>query len=182
VKPIEEEKEKTELLEQALREAQSIYGIVTTSVPDNLIGLGLTCIQLKALLALSSNRPLRMGDMANALGKDQRTATGIVDRLVSRGMVERVHKANDRRVVLCQLSDKGWKAIRQIFEVQETTRDRMRSALRQMSARELRHVTVALREVISHLRKDSDVILVALPLNNPELSIKGEKKRQVLGK
>jgi DNA-binding MarR family transcriptional regulator len=50
---------------------------------------------------------MRMSDIASSLGVSLATATGVVDRLVERETLLREADPNDRRVVLCRLSEKG---------------------------------------------------------------------------
>ena len=50
---------------------------------------------------------LSLRDLAGALAVSTPTATGIVDRLVGRGDIDRWHDTEDRRVVTCYLSAQG---------------------------------------------------------------------------
>ena len=86
---------------------QQIYATLLSSLTENWMGIDYTMPQLKVLLCLYINGPHRMGDLAGALGVSTPTATGIVDRLVGRGDIDRVHDTNDRRVVTCYLSPQG---------------------------------------------------------------------------
>src|SRR5215207_9891605 len=64
----------------------------------------LTMPQLKVLLILYSESGTPMGHLAASLGVTLSTATGIVDRLVERGLIVRHESPQDRRLVLCQLT------------------------------------------------------------------------------
>ena len=55
---------------------------------------------LNVLILLEANGPMSMGHVAEALDISVASATGIVDRMESRGLVERQRDAEDRRVVL----------------------------------------------------------------------------------
>ncbi|HYK94954.1 MAG TPA: MarR family transcriptional regulator [Candidatus Dormibacteraeota bacterium] len=55
---------------------------------------------LNVLILLEANGPMPMGRVADALDISVASATGIVDRMESRGLVERHRNADDRRVVL----------------------------------------------------------------------------------
>ena len=48
-----------------------------------------------------------MSELAGSLGVSLVTATGIVDRLVERALVTRENQKEDRRVVMCRLSEHG---------------------------------------------------------------------------
>ncbi len=68
--------------------------------------LELTKPQLRALL-LVRDSPQRMGQLAAALGTSLPSATSLIDRLAARGLVERVADPEDRRVVVCRLTESG---------------------------------------------------------------------------
>jgi len=55
---------------------------------------------LNVLILLEANGPMPMGRLADALDVSVASATGIVDRMEARGLVERRRDAEDRRVVL----------------------------------------------------------------------------------
>lgn len=55
---------------------------------------------LNVLILLEANGPMSMGHVAEALDISVASATGIVDRMESRGLVERRRDPDDRRVVL----------------------------------------------------------------------------------
>lgn len=75
---------------------------------DPWLELELSTPQLKALLLVSASEGgLRMRPFAERLGASTPYATGIVDRLVERGLVERVPHPTDRRVVLVRLTESG---------------------------------------------------------------------------
>src|SRR5215210_2372965 len=65
--------------------------------PDSL-DLG----QVDTLDLLMERGECRMSDLAGALRVDASTATRAIDRLVTRGLVERSHPPEDRRTVVVQ--------------------------------------------------------------------------------
>jgi len=72
-----------------------------------LAELDLTHVQAHALRLLEPERPLAMSELADALYCHASNVTGIVDRLESRGLVERRPGAGDRRVKTLALTDAG---------------------------------------------------------------------------
>jgi DNA-binding MarR family transcriptional regulator len=64
-------------------------------------------VQLIVLTVLETNGPLPMSRLAEALDVSDASATGIVDRMQKRGLLERRHDVDDRRVVLVSLTDQG---------------------------------------------------------------------------
>lgn len=69
--------------------------------------LDLTPPQIHSLLWLRLDGPLGMGALAQRLGITEKTVTGIVDRLVRRGLLLRKRGDHDRRVVHCLLTRPG---------------------------------------------------------------------------
>ncbi len=63
--------------------------------------------QMRALGLLSKRGPISMSAFAEALDIPFSTATHIVDRLVSKGLVERYRPESDRRLVEVKLSGEG---------------------------------------------------------------------------
>lgn len=51
--------------------------------------------------------PLRMSELAEAVGASLASTSGVVDRLAQRGLVRRVQSSEDRRVVTVELTDDG---------------------------------------------------------------------------
>jgi DNA-binding MarR family transcriptional regulator len=66
---------------------------------------GLTPQQAKALLALDEALPMRR--VAERVGAEPSNITGVVDRLQTRGLVERQADPTDRRIKLIATTDAG---------------------------------------------------------------------------
>ena len=84
---------------------------------DEWQGLDMTLPQVKTLILLDGTGPLRMGSIASHLGSAVSATTSIVDRLVEKEMVERLSDPNDRRVVMCQLTDRGREATQSFWRL-----------------------------------------------------------------
>ena len=70
--------------------------------------------QFKALLLISEEEGIRMRELARKMGGSFSNATVLVDRLVERGLVERLAEPEDRRVVLVRVSKEGRRLIEQL--------------------------------------------------------------------
>lgn len=109
--------DRPELLESILKTGDKLFRQLLPAIPrEGLLELDVTMPQLKIMLLLFINGPTRMGALASDLQVTLATATGLVDRLVERGMVTRESQPDDRRVVLCRLSGEGQKTITRIWE------------------------------------------------------------------
>ncbi|MEO0086315.1 MAG: MarR family transcriptional regulator [candidate division WOR-3 bacterium] len=81
--------------------------------------------QTMILQALSARPEMRMNELAGFLGLSKANATGLIERLVRKGMVERQHGVQDRRVVLVRLTRQGRSAARRLSRVQRQGLARM---------------------------------------------------------
>jgi len=103
--------------------------------------LELTLAQVRALGVLEERAGCTMGELARRLGVSLSAATGLADRLVQHGRIERVADPEDRRVVRLRLSQTGKRA-RGAFRRKK--RRRMETALRGLSLAELNRVAGSL--------------------------------------
>jgi DNA-binding MarR family transcriptional regulator len=92
-----------------------LFRALLPTVPDELLTLDVTMPQLKILLLLYIHGPFRMSALANELKVTLPTATSLVDKLVDKNYIQRDTQSDDRRVVLCKLSEGGQKAISGIW-------------------------------------------------------------------
>ncbi len=74
--------------------------------------------QFKTLMFLSGGAK-RMGDLARMLGISLSSATNLVSRLEGKGLVQRDHDLDDRRVVTCELTDEGRRTVTRFWTVGE---------------------------------------------------------------
>ncbi len=77
--------------------------------------LNMSTPQLKALLLISEEEGIRMRELARKLGGSFSNATVLVDRLVDRGLVERLAEPQDRRVVLVRATEEGQRLIERLI-------------------------------------------------------------------
>lgn len=95
------------LLEHVADLYQRIYIALLPALTEHWMATYYTMPQLKVMLSLFTHGPYRVGDLASTLGVSTPTVTGIIDRLVKQGAVNRDHSIEDRRVVTCTLSPAG---------------------------------------------------------------------------
>ena len=87
----------------------------TTRAPSELDIFELTMPQCRAVLSLN-NGPLTMSKLAAGLGISLPSCTGVVDKLVERGLVSRAEDPEDRRVVRCVLTNHGYEMASSLFD------------------------------------------------------------------
>ena len=76
--------------------------------------LDLTMPQMKVLMILSSRGEATVGTLAETMGASLSNMTGILDRLVTQELVERVPSVSDRRSILIRLTDNAKKIFHQL--------------------------------------------------------------------
>ena len=76
-------------------------------IGEEWLTLDVTMSQFKVLVLLQKEGALRVSEIAAALAVSQAVVTGVTDRLVHKGLVERVGDPHDRRVVICRLTEEG---------------------------------------------------------------------------
>jgi DNA-binding MarR family transcriptional regulator len=105
------EVDKEKLIESTLKLGDRGFRELMPFLPKEWLALDLTAGQLRVLLLLYTNGPLRMSDISSSLGVSMATATGVLNRMVERGIVVRESDPNDRRIVLCRVSPEGEKLV-----------------------------------------------------------------------
>jgi DNA-binding MarR family transcriptional regulator len=95
---------------------------------------GISLAHLNVVTLLEMNGPMSMGRVAELLGVSVASATGIVDRMEERSLVERRGTPTDRRVVEVHIGTGGLELIESI---RGRRRDHLREVLRRMDDRHL---------------------------------------------
>jgi len=94
----------------------------------------LSLVHLNVLTVLETEGPLPMSCLAEALDVSDASATGIVDRMERRGLVERRHSTDDRRVVAVHLTVQGSAVFR---DLEVHRRERLARLLEELTEAEL---------------------------------------------
>ena len=106
---------KEALVQHILKLAEDIYNILTPNIPTEWLSSDLTVAQLRVLLLLHAEGPSRMSFIASGLDIALSTATGVVDNLVKKDLVDRKADPQDRRLVICKLSFTGQGLINRLW-------------------------------------------------------------------
>jgi DNA-binding MarR family transcriptional regulator len=102
----------------------------------------LSIVHLHVLTILEDDGPLPMGKVAESLDVSVASATGIVDRMEQRGLVERRHDLNDRRVVLVHPTEAG---LAVFSDLEAHRREMLASTLALLTNDELKGFLIGLR-------------------------------------
>lgn len=109
-----------------------------------LLEQGVSLAHMHVLWLLQDQGSLPMSRIAEALDVSLSNATGLVDRMEERGLVERTRVPQDRRVVLVRPTDHG-RAV--VEELELVRRSHMERILRHLSPAQLAGIRRALDDV-----------------------------------
>ena len=145
------------------------WGRTRSRPPQEWTDLELTMPQARTLIFLGEGTK-RMSDIAAYLERGTSAATTMIDRLVKKGLVERVEDASDRRVVACRLTPLGIESVDLFLRFRGIKTERLANA---MTEDELQIVIRAL-EIMAEAadRQEIDAPIV------PDRPVRGVVKAQ----
>ena len=109
-------------------------------------GFDLTPVQYAALSAIKLNPGIDQATLAGLIAYDRTTITGVVDRLVQKGLLVRRASKTDRRARELQISEDGRRTLKEITPAVEAAQ---RSLLRGLTDKEAADLMRLLRKAIS---------------------------------
>jgi DNA-binding MarR family transcriptional regulator len=109
-----------------------------------LVKAGVSMTHMHVMWLLQHHGDLPMSRMADLLDVSFSNATGIVDRMEERGLVERVRVPDDRRVVLVRIAAGGTTALDEIEAVKQ---DRLQAILGHLDRAQLDRLASALDDI-----------------------------------
>jgi len=108
-----------EYIERVERCIPEMIKSIHISLPREVMGLKLTVSQALTLVSLGYKKSCRMSELAESVGMNMSSMTGIVDGLIETEVVERMRSKKDRRVVMVQMTPKGKKIVNKIRKYRE---------------------------------------------------------------
>ncbi len=109
-----------------------------------LMKAGVSMTHLHVMGLLSRHGETSMSRIADLLDVSLSNATGLIDRMAERGLVERVRVDEDRRVVLVRLSERGQA---QLDELEILRRDMLQKILGRLDPTQLKRLSKSLSDV-----------------------------------
>jgi len=148
-----------ELTQHILGLTDKIYRSLEPGMPhegmSRWLSSDLTIAQLRVMLLLYTEAPLRMSAIAEHLHIALSTATGVLDKLVAKGMVLREAAAEDRRLVICKLSTQGQQIMGGLWDVGRAQIARM---LHGLTAEQLKQAAQMVEVLYANLLKNSPAV------------------------
>jgi len=109
-------------------------------------GYDLTPVQYAALAAVSGNPRIDQVTLAGLIAYDRTTITGVVDRLVQKGLVARLESSRDRRARELKITDTGRRTLRGVAPAVEAAQ---RVILRGLTEKETKELVRLLQKVVA---------------------------------
>jgi len=131
-------------VEAIVTEVAAWVGELRCASMGRLVQGAVSMSHMHVLWLLQHHGEMPMSRLAVLLDVSLSNATGIIDRMEERGLVERVRVPDDRRVVLVRPAEAGRRAI---SETESSKRDRMRAVIGRLPASERPIVLEALRSL-----------------------------------
>jgi DNA-binding MarR family transcriptional regulator len=133
-----------ELVERIMDEFHVAMGELRCVGTARLVKAGVSMTHLHVMGLLSRHGETSMSGIADLLDVSLSNATGLIDRMAERGLIERVRVPDDRRIVLVRLSEGGQA---QLDALEMLRRDLLQKILARMDATQLSRLSQSLADV-----------------------------------
>ena len=132
------------VIDSIVGELYRMIGSLRCAGTGRMVKAGISMTHLHILWVLEHHGELTMSRLAEMLDVSLSNATGLIDRMEERGLVERARVPDDRRVVIVRASAEGAR-IRD--EIEALKQDRMRAILGRLRPDQLRRVLTAIGDL-----------------------------------
>lgn len=132
------------LIDSIVGELHRMIGSLRCAGTGRMVKAGISMTHLHILWVLEHHGELTMSRLAEMLDVSFSNATGLIDRMEERGLVERVRVPGDRRVVMVRASAQGAR-IRD--EIEALKQDRIRAILGRLQPDQLSRILVAVGDL-----------------------------------
>lgn len=106
---------------------------------------GFSVSEWRVMASLAGSEAISIGQLAQVTVTKQPTVTRLLDRMESRGQVERLPHESDRRITLVRITRKGLKAVEHLMEL---AREHERRVLEPFGLRRAEELKQTLRRMI----------------------------------
>jgi DNA-binding MarR family transcriptional regulator len=122
------------IIDLIVEELHQMIGSLRCAGTGRMVKAGISMTHLHILWVLEHHGDLSMSRLAEMLDVSVSNATGLIDRMEERGLVERIRVPDDRRVVIVRASAEG---SRMREEIEALKQDQMRSILGRLGPAQL---------------------------------------------
>lgn len=146
-----------------MENSSSIYDFIIDNLktffyPEDWLELDLNFskTELMALLVVDRHGEVSMSGICDAMNMPMSTATGIVDRMVRKGFLQRERSETDRRMVVVNMTEKGRGIIEHYKGVFSSYTEQIEAALTEEEQQLLYKVFLKIAAVLSGREKPDD--------------------------
>ncbi|HLA16666.1 MAG TPA: MarR family transcriptional regulator [Candidatus Limnocylindrales bacterium] len=132
------------LIETIVADVQSAWCRMRTGASERLLRDGVSMAHMHLLWLLADQGPMPMTRIAESLDISLSNASGFIDRMEERGLVERERVPDDRRLVVVRVAPAGQDAMEALELLR---RDHMARILGRLSPTQLARVQAALIDI-----------------------------------
>jgi DNA-binding MarR family transcriptional regulator len=136
--------ENRELIERIVGQVEETLRHLRCAASDRLVREGVSMTQLRAIWLLEEHGELGMTGLADLLEVSLSNATGLVDRMEERGLVQRIRVTDDRRAVHVRPTPRGVELARTIEVLRG---DLMETVLGRLDDRQLERVARTVEDI-----------------------------------
>ncbi len=130
-----------------------LMACIASGHAPEIVAVDVTMAQLKALYLVAARGSLHISALSELLGVTLSTGSGLVERLVDQGLLERRHDEIDRRHVVVRATPQG---VELLERMRELNAQRVRSLLRALDDTDLAALGRVLTRFIHRIASESD--------------------------
>jgi DNA-binding MarR family transcriptional regulator len=153
--------------ESVLADLSIAVGSLRCAGSQRLVRLGISMTHFHVLTLLRHNEAMPMGRLADILDASMSNATGIIDRMEERGLVERLRVPGDRRIVLVGPTQAG---LDLVDEVELVKNEVMIRALARLTDDQLERLSAAVSDISAALAQELQGDEGCMPSAHPHTS------------
>ena len=135
------------------REMNGSVRLLRCAATGRLVKQGVSMTHLHVMWLLEEHGELPMSRLADLLDVSLSNATGLIDRMEERGLIDRVRVPDDRRVVLVRLTEAGQTVL---DEVQIMREDLTQSILERLDDGQLERLHASLQDFRTAVRAEAE--------------------------
>lgn len=142
----------SEILESFSEINKAIYKLIKADADR----IGITVVQFKALYQLSSSPDIGLGELAEKLRLTNSTVSGVIDRLVQNGYVDRFVPPENRRAISMHLTTKGKNSLDTLLSSDSNLITKMRNVM-ELPEEEIKHLLKLHKLVLAKLTLEEEI-------------------------
>ncbi len=141
-----DQKQRMHEIVESFREVKKAFYQLLSKQADKY---GITGIQFKALKTIQDNPQIGITELADLMRLGNSTASGVIDRLVKAGLVERKRLESDRRSVSLEVTEQG----KEVYRLTDLQYSKAIAAVLENSEEDFEHLLQTHRKIITSLEK-----------------------------